>query len=141
MADLEKTQVAAADAAKPYSPTSSETLSVNSDVPVLTPFQYRKLIWKLDLHLLPPLWALWFCSLIDRVNIGNAKIQGLEKDLNMNPKSNQFNVALVVIFIGLVGFEVPSNYLMKRVSPRAVLCAETLLLGELELPSNASPCL
>lgn len=132
MADLEQSPEAAGDSPKPYSsPTSSETLSVSSDVPVPTPFQYRKLIWKLDLHLLPPLWALWFCSLIDRVNIGNAKIQGLEKDLHMDPKSNQFNVALVVIFIGLVAFEVPSNYLMKRVSPRAVLCTETLLLGEL----------
>ncbi|KFY44871.1 hypothetical protein V494_01269 [Pseudogymnoascus sp. VKM F-4513 (FW-928)] len=130
MADLEKSPVTAADSVEASSPTSSDTLSVGSiNVPVLTPFQYRKLIWKLDLHLLPPLWALWFCSLIDRVNIGNAKIQGLEKDLHMNPKSNQFNVALVVIFIGLVGFEVPSNYIMKRVSPRAVLCTETLLLG------------
>lgn len=130
MADLEKSPVVAAASPKPSSPTTSETLSIDSDIPVLTPFQYRKLIWKLDLHLLPPLWALWFCSLIDRVNIGNAKIQGLEKDLHMDPKSNQFNVALVVIFIGLVSLEVPSNYLMKRVSPRAVLCAETLLLGE-----------
>lgn len=136
MSDLEKSPVAAA-----ASPTSSETLSVASDVPVLTPFQYRKLIWKLDLHLLPPLWALWFCSLIDRVNIGNAKIQGLEADLHMNPKSNQFNVALVVIFIGLVGFEVPSNYIMKRVSPRAVLCTETLLLGELLISTCVRPCL
>lgn len=131
MADHEKSPAAAADSPKPYSPTSPETLSLSSDVPVLTPFLYRKLIWKLDLHLLPPLWALWFCSPIDRVNTGNAKIQGLEKDLHIDPKSNQFNVALVVIFIGLIGFEVPSNYLMKRVSPRAVLCAETLLLGEL----------
>lgn len=133
MADLEKSSPAYAADVKPSSPTSSESEGPagSIDIPVLTPFQYRKLIWKLDLHLLPPLWALWFCSLIDRVNIGNAKIQGLEADLHMNPKSNQFNVALVVIFIGLVSLEVPSNYLMKRVSPKAVLCTETLLLGEL----------
>jgi hypothetical protein len=55
--------------------------------------EYRKLIWKLDVHLLPPLFVLWFISLIDRVNIGTARIQGLEKDLGMNPLSNQFNIA------------------------------------------------
>lgn len=55
--------------------------------------EYRKLIWKLDVRLLPPLFMLWFISLIDRVNIGAARIQGLEKDLGMNPRSNQFNIA------------------------------------------------
>lgn len=55
--------------------------------------EYRKLIWKLDVHLLPPLFVLWFISLIDRVNIGTARIQGLEKDLGMNPLTNQFNIA------------------------------------------------
>lgn len=55
--------------------------------------EYRRLIWKLDVHLLPPLFVLWFISLIDRVNIGTARIQGLEKDLGMDPLSNQFNIA------------------------------------------------
>ncbi|KAM0452592.1 hypothetical protein ACHAPV_009353 [Trichoderma viride] len=68
--------------------------------------EYRKLIWKLDVHLLPPLFVLWFISLIDRVNIGTARIQGLEKDLGMNPLTNQFNIATVVVFIGLMLAEV-----------------------------------
>lgn len=59
----------------------------------LSSAEYRKLIWKLDVHLLPPLFVLWFISLIDRVNIGTARIQGLEKDLGMNPLTNQFNIA------------------------------------------------
>ena len=67
--------------------------SIDQNDAALTSAEYRKLIWKLDLHLLPPLFILWFISLIDRVNIGAARIQGLEKDLGMNPKSNQFNIA------------------------------------------------
>jgi hypothetical protein len=55
--------------------------------------EYRKLIWKLDVRLLPPLFVLWFISLVDRVNIGTARIQDLEKDLGMDPRSNQFNFA------------------------------------------------
>lgn len=93
--------------------------------------EYRKLIWKLDLHLLPPLFALWFVSLIDRINIGSANIFGIQKDLNMNPRSNQFNVALIIVLIGLITCEVPSNYLLKKTSPSKVLALESLILGQL----------
>ncbi|PTB77131.1 MFS general substrate transporter, partial [Trichoderma longibrachiatum ATCC 18648] len=91
--------------------------------------EYRRLIWKLDVHLLPPLFVLWFISLIDRVNIGTARIQGLEKDLGMDPLSNQFNIATVVVFIGLMLAEVPSNWLVKRLKPATVLCGECIILG------------
>lgn len=95
----------------------------------LSDAEYRKLIWKLDVRLLPPLFVLWFISLIDRVNIGTARIQGLEKDLGMDPKSNQFNTAVVVVFVGLILAEVPSNWLVKRFAPSVVLCLECILLG------------
>ncbi|KAM0263212.1 hypothetical protein ACHAQJ_001367 [Trichoderma viride] len=73
-------------------PTSATT-NVVDVADTLSKAEYRKLIWKLDMHLLPPLFILWFISLIDRVNIGTARIQGLEKDLGMNPLTNQFNIA------------------------------------------------
>lgn len=38
--------------------------------------RYRQLIWKLDVRLLPPLFVLWFISLIGRVNIGTASNPG-----------------------------------------------------------------
>jgi hypothetical protein len=71
------------------SPTTKEISTVDT----FSSAEYRKLIWKLDVRLLPPLFVLWFISLIDRVNIGTARIQGLEKDLKMNPLGTQFNVA------------------------------------------------
>lgn len=43
-----------------------------------------------------------FCS------IGNAKISGMEVDLNLT--SNEYSIALVVFFVGYVVFEVPSKY-------------------------------
>ena len=86
-----------------------------------------KLTRKCDLHLLPPLFLIWFFPFIDRINIGNARIQGLEKDLHMT--GSQFNVALVVFFIPFIILEAPSNLGMKRVSPRLWLGGQTLLLG------------
>lgn len=41
-------------------------------------------------------------------SIGNAKISGMETDLDLT--SNQYSIALVVFFIGYVVFEVPSKY-------------------------------
>lgn len=75
---------------------SDSVAATGEDGPVsetMTGSEYRKLIWKLDVRLLPPLFVLWFISLVDRVNIGTARIQGLEKDLGMDPRSNQFNIA------------------------------------------------
>jgi hypothetical protein len=31
----------------------------------MSPIKYRKLMWKLDMHLLPPLFALWFVSSLE----------------------------------------------------------------------------
>lgn len=80
-------------------PTSGTTDNVET-AGTLSNAEYRKLIWKLDVHLLPPLFILWFFSLIDRVNIGTARIQGLEKDLGMNPLTNQFNIATGMFHLG-----------------------------------------
>lgn len=35
----------------------------------------KKLLWKLDLHVLPPLMVLFMLSFLDRTNIGNAYAQ------------------------------------------------------------------
>lgn len=88
----------------------------------------RRLTYKCDLRLLPPLLLLWFFPFIDRVNIGNARIQGLETDLHM--VGNQFNAALVVFFIPLILVEAPSNLGMKSISPSVWLGSATTLLGK-----------
>jgi hypothetical protein len=56
-----------------------------------------RLLWKLDLRVLPMLMVLWFLSFVDRINIANAKVQGMEKSLHM--KGNDYNVALTVSVI------------------------------------------
>jgi len=88
----------------------------------------RRLNLKLDLRVLPPLVVLWFFSFIDRVNIGNARIQGLEKDLHM--KGNNFNVALCIFFVPFILFEVPSNLVMSKrmVKPSTWLCLQVFVL-------------
>ncbi|KAJ5670806.1 uncharacterized protein N7477_006169 [Penicillium maclennaniae] len=75
----------------------------------------RRLLWKLDLRLLPWLSLLYLVSFLDRTNIGNAKIVGLTKDLNMTP--NQYNATLTIFFISYSVFEPLTNVLLKRLRP------------------------
>jgi sugar phosphate permease len=75
----------------------------------------KKLLWKLDVHVLPILWILYMFAFLDRVNIGNAKIQGLTKDLHMS--GTQYNVASMILFIPYILLEVPSNVILKKVPP------------------------
>lgn len=81
----------------------------------LDPTAIRRLNRKLDLHVLPPLFILYFLSFLDRGNIGNARIQGLEKSLGMS--GQDYSIALCIFFVPYVLFEVPSNLILKRLSP------------------------
>ena len=75
-----------------------------------------KLLRKLDLHLIPLVMALYLFSFLDRVNIGNARLYGLEDDLGLS--SQQFQVAVSILFVTYLLFEVPSNLVLKLFTPR-----------------------
>lgn len=76
----------------------------------------RKLVWKLDLYLMPWLCVLYLLAFLDRTNIGNAKIDGLQKDLN-NMSTGRYNLSLSVFFISYSVFEPLTNVLLKRLKP------------------------
>lgn len=52
-------------------------------------------------------------------NIGNARIQGMAKDLDL--RGYRFNWALSILYIIYLMVEVPSNVVLKRVGPRFYL--------------------
>lgn len=56
----------------------------------------NRLLRKLDLHVVIPLMCLFFLAFLDRVNVGNANIQGMAKELHM--VGHDYNVALLVFF-------------------------------------------
>ncbi|KAL4809465.1 major facilitator superfamily domain-containing protein [Aspergillus unguis] len=75
----------------------------------------RKVLRKCDLHVVPILTALFLFAFLDRINIGNARLLGMEDDLDM--QGHQYNIALFVFFIPYILFEVPSNMLLKKIKP------------------------
>ncbi|KAF9267164.1 MFS transporter [Marasmius fiardii PR-910] len=72
----------------------------------------RNVLWKLDIHILPTLALLWLANFIDRSNIGNARIAGLEADTKL--QGNQFNIILAVFYASYLVIELPSNWILKR---------------------------
>ena len=88
---------------------------------------HKKLMWKIDLCVVPPFCLLYFLAFLDRVNISNAKIYGMEESLHLT--SNQYSVALTVFFVPYIVFEVLSNYMLKSIKPHMWLSAMILLFG------------
>ncbi|KAF3004938.1 hypothetical protein E8E13_007385 [Curvularia kusanoi] len=87
----------------------------------------KKLLRKCDLYVLPPLFVLFLLAFLDRTNIGNARIQGLEADLQM--RNNDYNIALFIFFIPYILFEVPSNLVLKKLAPSTWLSLIMILWG------------
>ncbi|KAJ5243535.1 vitamin H transporter [Penicillium citrinum] len=97
------------------------------EVVSFTDEEEKALVKKIDLTLLPTIWVMYLLSYLDRTNIGNAKISGMEVDLNLT--SNQYSIALVVFFVGYVLFEVPSNLALGRSRPSIFLPSIMILWG------------
>ena len=101
----------------------------------------KKVLRKMDIRLIPMLSLLYLLSFLDRGNIGNAKIEGLDTDLgltgaqynwccmsvfkplghlwpyfNFNADINS-SFTVTVFFFTYAAFEVPSNLLLKRLRP------------------------
>ncbi|KAK1770131.1 major facilitator superfamily domain-containing protein [Phialemonium atrogriseum] len=75
----------------------------------------RKLLWRLDLILIPWLCLLYLLAFLDRTNIGNAKIAGLKTDLSLS--TAQYNATLTIFFVSYAVFEPLTNILLKRLRP------------------------
>ncbi|KAM0787531.1 hypothetical protein ACM66B_003602 [Microbotryomycetes sp. NB124-2] len=74
-----------------------------------------RLYRKLDIRILPVLAVLYLLSFLDRGNIGNARLAGLEADLRMSP--SDYALALSLFFVSYALFEVPSNLVLTKIRP------------------------
>jgi len=76
-----------------------ETVSTDSQTsigPVFDEKATRRLVRKIDMRLLPFLALLYLLSFLDRTNIGNARLAGLEKSLHM--EGLNYNVCGIFVF-------------------------------------------
>ncbi|KAJ5624747.1 hypothetical protein N7510_001056 [Penicillium lagena] len=87
----------------------------------------RRLLMKLDFRILPILALLFLCSFLDRTNVGNAKIIGLEDDIHIS--DHEYDIGLTVYYLFYICSEVPSNLVLKKASPKIWLPFLTVAWG------------
>ncbi|KAF9693238.1 hypothetical protein EKO04_008834 [Ascochyta lentis] len=75
----------------------------------------KKLLRKLDWHIIPFMSLIYLLCFLDRTNIGNARLDHLEQDLKLH--GLQYNDCLAVLFPFYIAAEIPSNIMMKRIRP------------------------
>ncbi|KAK1978919.1 nicotinamide mononucleotide permease [Colletotrichum cereale] len=97
----------------------------------------KKLVRKIDTYLLSLIFLMYLLSYMDRTNIGNAKIAGMDKDLGLD--SGRYSIALVVFFVGYVAFEVPSNMILARTRPSVYLPGLMTLWGAVTVGMAFTP--
>lgn len=97
------------------------------DIPI-DPAAEKALLRKLDMWIVPPVMLLYLLSFLDRgtlatksnnanslVNIGNARLYGMEEDLGL--EGNQYQTAVSILFVTYILSELPSNLVIKRFKP------------------------
>ncbi|KAJ5113823.1 hypothetical protein N7456_002357 [Penicillium angulare] len=94
--------------------------NIHSEIQV-DPNEEGRLIRKQDLRILPLSAGIYLLCYLDRSNIGNAKALNADTGNDLLQETNmtdhQYIIALMVFLIAYAVFEVPSNYLLKRLKP------------------------
>ncbi|KKZ63810.1 hypothetical protein EMCG_01914 [[Emmonsia] crescens] len=87
----------------------------------------KKLLRKIDLHLLLPLWVIFMFGFLDRINLGNVAVLGIMEELQL--RGNDFNIALQVFFVPYILLDIPSNIVLKNFSPSTWISLLTFFWG------------
>ncbi|KAM5344172.1 hypothetical protein ACJ41O_012709 [Fusarium nematophilum] len=88
----------------------------------------RAVLRKLDYRIVPMVMWVYLMNMMDRVNIGNARLFGLEEDLGIEG-TNGFQISVSVLFITYCLLEAPSNLIIKKMQPARYLAGLTLAWG------------
>lgn len=98
----------------------------------------RRYLWKLDCIILPAISLLYFFEYLDRGNVANAKLYGLNKghdtpadgigEGTKTLSSRQWQLVVMIFYVGLVLFQVPGCLGYRVFPPSKVMTAAFLRL-------------
>jgi len=109
---MDKYSPNAADPVSSVPVDSSETLLVDKQLE-------RNAIRKLDFTIVPVMILFYLLSFLERVNIGNARVAGLQKDLHLT--DNQYQICLTILFIPYILTELPATLILRKLGPRVMM--------------------
>lgn len=96
----------------------------------------KKVMRKVDIHLLPLLIMMYLLNFLDRNNLSQARLGTLEQDLGMT--GTDFNLATSILFVGYILMQLPSNLLLTRVRPSIYLGTAMTIWGVISTAQSAA---
>lgn len=110
----------------------SEKMHVDAENnhPVLTEEEReldRKILWKIDLLILPLCALNYFFSSMDKVDIGNAKVAGFATDNHLS--ATQFSAVVSMFYVGYIVFQPFAGVLILWVEPWLLLGLANMTWG------------
>ncbi|KAK7964529.1 hypothetical protein LTR80_005530 [Exophiala xenobiotica] len=87
----------------------------------------RALLRKQDLIIMPLMALSYMFSYLDRAQIGNARIMGLQKYLKLD--NSQYYNCLMIYFVGFALAELPCALLLRKISANYVYGSSVILFG------------
>lgn len=79
---------------------------------VIDPVAEAKLVRKQDLRVLPMVFLMYFLTFLDRTNLGNAKVAGLETDLGLGTYG--FNIGACLYYTIYFFVDIPASLSVKK---------------------------
>lgn len=76
----------------------------------------RSYLFKLDAFVLSYVCLLYWANYLDRANLANAYVSGMQEDLQM--KGNELNIINTCFYVGYIVAMVPHNLILLKVRPR-----------------------
>ncbi|OAL71791.1 MFS transporter [Trichophyton violaceum] len=89
--------------------------------------ELKRIRWKVDLYIIPIMFVCYTMQFIDKVSLNYAAVMGLNKDLKL--KGNNFSNAATAFFIAYLIAEVPTGYILNKISAPKWLALNVTLWG------------
>lgn len=109
--------------------SDDEKQSLESDaLNYFTPTEQKKIIHRLDRRLVTVVGVMYCVSLMDRSNLSNAAIAGMNEELNLNIEM-RYSIVTLVFFTTYIVFQPPATVLTRKIGPRVFLAGLCMAWG------------
>ncbi|GKU05121.1 unnamed protein product [Fusarium langsethiae] len=79
----------------------------------------KSLVRKLDWKFLPMVTAMLLMNYLDRINVSNARLAGMQEDLHMS--DTIWSLGISLFYVGYIISQIPANVIIAKGSPRILL--------------------
>ncbi|KAL8408935.1 hypothetical protein RB594_007395 [Gaeumannomyces avenae] len=99
----------------------------------------KRVVRKVDWKMMPMLTIMFLMNYLDRINVSNARLAGLQEDCHMS--DTEWNAGISAFYIGYLLGQLPGNLLLSKVNPGWFLATVMLLwsAGTLCMASITTP--